>query len=423
MVRALVADWTRVPPTPVSKENSMTAASASETTSARRATGFWVVAVAFLLVMAYSTVPTPLYPLYQELDGFPVAIITVVFAAYAVGVVASLFLLGHVSDWMGRRRMLVIAILVSALSAVLFMVFTDVAGLLLARVVNGVSIGILTATATAHLGELRARARPDENAIVAASVAGGANLGGLALGPLIGGLFAQYLPDPLHLPHTIFAVILIGLAIAVALVPETVTPERRAYRPQRISVPAASRGAFVAAGFAAFAGFALFGLFTSLAPTILIGTFRETGHLIAGVTVFIVFGSAATAQVLLARVSRRSQLLFAAIACGTGLTMIALGAVLPVLALFLGGGLIAGAGVGALFKCALATASEVAEPGRRGETLAAIFLVAYCGLALPVLAIGAALTVIPQIAVLLVFVVLVGVVTVVAALRMRRIAR
>lgn len=401
----------------------MTATSELMATRRQRTAPFWVVAIAFLLVMAYSTVPTPLYPLYQEIDGFPVSVVTVVFAAYAVGVVASLFLLGHVSDWMGRRRMLVIAILVSAFSAVLFMIFTDVAGLLVARVINGVSIGVLTATATAHLGELRANARPDENAIVAASVAGGANLGGLALGPLIGGLFADYLPDPLHLPHTVLALVLIALAIAVALVPETVTPERRRYRPQKIAVPASARGAFVAAGFAAFAGFALFGLFTSLAPTILVGTFDERGHLTAGMTVFIVFGSAAAAQVLLARVARRTQLLFAALACGSGLVAIAVGALAPSFWLFLVGGLVAGAGVGALFKCALATASEVAEPGRRGETLAAIFLVAYCGLAIPVLAIGAALTVIPQIVVLLVFVAAVAAVTVVAALRMRRIAR
>lgn len=81
----------------------MTATSELMTTRRQRTAPFWVVAIAFLLVMAYSTVPTPLYPLYQELDGFPVSVVTVVFAAYAVGVVASLFLLGHVSDWMGRR--------------------------------------------------------------------------------------------------------------------------------------------------------------------------------------------------------------------------------------------------------------------------------------------------------------------------------
>ncbi|MFJ2551004.1 MFS transporter [Microbacterium sp. NPDC087591] len=393
------------------------------TSTRPRTIGFWVVAIAFLLVMAYSTVPTPLYPLYQQEDGFPVATITVIFAAYAVGVVASLFLLGHVSDWMGRRRMLVIAVLVSTLSAVLFMVFTDVAGLLVARVINGVSIGVLTATATAHLSELRARARPEENSIVAASVAGGANLGGLALGPLLGGVFADFFPDPLHLPHTVFAIVLILLAVALTLVPETVTVAPRAYRPQRIAVPATSRSAFVAAGFAAFAGFALFGMFTSLAPSILIGTFELTDHLVAGLTVFAVFGSAAAAQVVLASVPRRTQLLFAAIACGLGLAAIALGAVLALFALFIIGGVIGGAGVGALFKCSLAVAGELAEDGRRGETLAAIFLVAYCGLALPVLAIGAALSFAPQLVVLLVFVVVVGVVTVTAALRMRHQSR
>lgn len=402
------------------KADPMTSQSASPQPSRRHTASFWLVAVTFLLVMAYSTVPTPLYPLYQDLDGFPVATITVIFAAYAVGVVASLFLLGHVSDWMGRRRMLVIAVLVSTLSAVLFMVFTDVAGLLIARVVNGASIGVLTATATAHLGELRARAKPNENTIVAASVAGGANLGGLALGPLIGGLFADFLPDPLHLPHTVFALLLICLAIAITLVPETVQVSPRPYRPQRIAVPMSARSAFIAAGFAAFAGFSLFGLFTSLAPSILIGTFDQTSHLIAGVTVFAVFGSAAVAQVVLSAVPRRAQLLFAAIACGVGLAGIAVGAIVPSYALFLIGGIVAGAGVGALFKCAVAVAGELAEPGRRGETLAAIFLIAYCGLALPVLAIGAALTVIPQTTVLLVFVVLVALVTVIAALRMRR---
>jgi MFS family permease len=384
--------------------------------------GFWVVATAFLAVMAYATVPTPLYPLYQELDGFPVAVITLIFAAFAVGVVISLFLLGHVSDWMGRRRMLSVAILVAALSAVLFLLWTEVPGLLVARLVNGASVGILTATATAHLGELRARARPTESVIVAASVAGAANLGGLALGPLIGGMFAEFLPDPLVLPHAVFLVVLIAAAIAVTCVPETVSPpeEPRPYRPQRIAAPPHSRTAFVAAGFGAFAGFALFGLFTSLAPTILIGTFDERDHLLAGVTAFSVFGAAAAGQVVLARVPLRIQLSIAAVCCAVGLAAVAAGAFAPSLAVFLGGGIVSGVGVGVLFKAAVTTASGLAEPGRRGETLALIFLVAYCGLAVPVLAIGAILTVVPQTTVLLVFATVVLVATVSAALVMRR---
>lgn len=384
--------------------------------------GFWIVATTFLLVMAYSTVPTPLYALYQARDGFPVSTITVIFAAYAVGVVFSLFFVGHISDWVGRRRMLLIAILISALSAVLFLLWSSVEGLIVARVVNGVSIGVLTATATAHLGELRAVARPDENSIVAASVAGASNLGGLALGPLIGGLFAEFLPNPLVLPHAVFLVALVIAAIVMVSVPETVeqSEPRRRYRPQRLAVPASSRGAFIAAGFGAFAGFALLGLFTSLAPTILIGTFDAPDHLLAGVTTFSVFGAAAIGQVLLARLPLQRQLLIATASCGVGLAAVAAGAVLPQLGVFLVGGVIAGLGVGVLFKSAIATAGSLADPARRGETLSLVFLIAYCGLALPVLAIGFALTFAPEIDVLLIFVSLVLVTTVLAGVAMTR---
>ena len=384
--------------------------------------GFWVVACAFLLVMAYATVPTPLYPLYQQADGFPVSVITMIFAAFAVGVVLSLFLLGHVSDWMGRRRMLVIAILIAALSAVLFLLWHDVPGLLAARLVNGASVGILTATATAHLGELRAQARPDEHVIVAASVAGAANLGGLAFGPLVGGLFAEFLPAPLMLPHAVFLIVLLVAAIAVACVPETVTrpEEPRRYRPQRIAAPPRSRSAFVAAGFGAFAGFALFGLFTSLAPTILVSTFDEHDHLVAGLTACSVFAAAATGQVVLARLPLRMQLTIAAVCCALGLVAVAVGTLVPSLAVFIGGGIVAGVGVGLLFKSSVATAAGLAEPGRRGETLALIFLIAYCGLALPVLAIGVILTFASQTTVLLVFISVVLVATVSAATVMRR---
>lgn len=379
--------------------------------------GFWIVAVAFLVTMAYSTVPTPLYPLYQERDGFPVSVITVIFAAYAVGVVGSLYFVGHLSDRFGRRRMLVVAVVVSAGSAVMFLMWADVPGLIAARVVNGASIGILTATATAHLGELRAIGKPDENAIVAASVSGAANLGGLALGPLIGGLFAEFLPDPLVLPHAVFLVVLICAVFGLLLVPETIAPEDDPppYRPQRLSVPPASRAVFVAAGFAAFTGFAVFGLFTSLAPTFLLNTFHDGDHLLAGVTTFSVFAAAAVGQIVLRPLSARAQLIIAAIACAAGLVGVAAGALAGVLGLFIAGGVVAGLGVGVLFAGAIGTAARVADPRRKGETLALMFLIGYSGLALPVLVIGFSLLVFSPTLVLLVFAGLVIAATVTAA--------
>jgi len=103
-----------------------------------------------------------------------------------------------------------------------------------------------------------------------------------------------------------------------------------------------------------------------------------------------------------------------------GLAAIGVGALVPQLAVFVLGGIVAGVGVGVLFKSSIATAASLAEPHRRGETLALIFLVAYCGLAIPVLAVGVVLTFASQTAVLLVFSALVLVATVAAAAVMRR---
>ncbi|PPF66924.1 MFS transporter [Rathayibacter sp. AY1D4] len=371
--------------------------------------------------MAYSTVPTPLYPLYQQLDGFPPFVITVVFAAYAVGVIVSLYLAGHVSDWLGRRRVLLIAVLVSAVSAVLFSLTTEVPGLIVARFVNGVSIGMLTATATAHLGELRARARPDENTIVAASISGAVNLGGLSLGPLLGGVFAEFLPDPLLLPHQVFLVALLVAGLALLLVPETVdVPETApAYRPQRLSVPADTRRAFLLAAFGAFSAFSVLGLFTSLAPTFLVQTFQVRDHLLAGATSFAVFASAALGQLLLVKVGMRLQLSIAVAGCAVGLTAVAAGAIAPQLGVFLAGAVVSGFGVGLLFKGSIGTAVALADPARRGETLAVVFLVAYTGLAVPALAAGAALDLVTATTVLTVFAALVLAATATAGVLLR----
>lgn len=384
--------------------------------------GFWVVAAAFTSVTAYATVPTPLYPLYQAADDFPVPVVTFIFAAFAVGVVFSLFLVGHISDWAGRRRMAVTAVLVSALAAIIFLVWNSVPGLIVARFVDGVSVGMLSAAATAHLAELRARARPAETAVVAASVAGAANLGGLALGPLVGGLFAEFAPDPLELPHFVFLVLFIAAAFVLRHVPETVDTSARhpAYRPQRLAFPAGSGAAFAAAGTGAAASFALFALFTSLAPTFLHDTFHVSDHLVDGATVFAVFGAAALAQLLLVRVAQRAQLLIAILCFVVGLVSIAAGALIPALALFIGGGIVAGSGAGIMFRSAIAAAGALSAPDRRGETLALLFLIAYGGLVAPVLLVGLSLPFVGETTVLLVFSAVVLLATLGAGVAMRR---
>jgi MFS family permease len=353
---------------------------------------FWIVAFAFAVSMAFTTVPTPLYVLYQRRDGFSSFVVTVIYAAYAVGVIASLFLAGHVSDWLGRRRVLIPAGLLGAVSAVIFLIWRSEAGLLVARFVSGVAVGALTATATAQLAELHQKARPGAGRGRADLVATAANIGGLGLGAFVSGVFAQFVESPLTVPYVVFLVLIVVAAAALLAVPETVdTPEHLPrYRPQRISVESRHVGRYAAITAAGFASFAVFGLFTSLAPTFIGGTLGHPARILAGTVVLLVFGAAALVQSLLAAVSPGRQVTIGLVTMAVSLPLIAVSVWFPDLALFLVGGTIAGAGAGVLFRGSLSTVAGMADPQHRGEALAGLFLMAYAGLTVPVIGLGIA---------------------------------
>jgi hypothetical protein len=390
-------------------------------TRRRHGFGFWAVAFAFLSVMAFATVPAPLYVIYQARDGFPTFTTTVVFAAYGVGVVAALYLAGHLSDVHGRRPLILVSIALELVAAVLFLLWNDVSGLIVARLVTGLGVGLLTATATAHLGELRVRATGSPSSAAGAGVvAGVVNLGGLSLGALVGGALAEFVGQPLMVPYVVFVVALVVAFAVVLAAPETVDRPSSpvAYRPQRLQAPEGKGAAFWAAGTAAFAALAVQGLFTSVAPTFLGTTFHVTDRLAAGATTFGVFAASAVSQIVFARLAQRAQIRLGMVLLVGGLVILAVAAVLLQVAGFIGGGVIAGAGVGLLFRAAIGSAGALVEPARRGGVLAATFLIAYAGLTVPVVAVGAALLVLPTLPVLLGYVVFVIVLAVVAGSRL-----
>jgi MFS family permease len=356
----------------------------------RHGAGLWAVGLAFLTVMAFSTLPTPLYAFYQARDHFSTFMITVIYAAYAVGVIIALFLAGHVSDWLGRRRTLVPAVLTSLVSAVVFLLWRDVPGLLVARVINGLSVGVLTATATAYIAELHLGAQPGASPMRAQVLATTANLGGLGLGSLIAGVLAETVAAPLTFPFVLFAALLLVGAIVSALAPETVTrpASRPPYRPQRVAVPAEARGRFFGAAAAGFAGFAACGLFASLAPSFLAGTLGDTSHLLAGIPAFAAFTAAVAAQILTLTWPVRRMLVTGMAGLSAGMAMVVTAVWLPSLGLFLAGGAVAGAGAGLMFKSGIVIASGLAAPERRAEVLAGFFLASYIGISIPVVGLG-----------------------------------
>lgn len=386
--------------------------------------GFWAVAVAFAVLMAFTTVPTPLYALYQARDGFPTLVVTAIFAAYAVGVILGLLFLGHAGDHLGRRPVVLAVAGVQLVTAVGFTLWTDVAGLLALRLISGVAAGVLTSTATAYLAELRRGWRPESPGL-AVTVGGAANLGGLALGPLVAGMVAEWAPAPLVTAYLVLAAAIMAVGLAVIRVPETVRAHRESFefRPRQIAVPTRHRSLYWAAGLGIFTAFAITGFYGSVAPAFLGQVLGSSDRLLAGVASTVVFAAAAAAQLGFGHLPMRLQLRLGTAAMALGLIGIALAGPSASLMAFLGGGVVAGAGLGLMFRGSLAVASGLADGRNHGAVLAGILLIGNAGLAIAPVLVGLSLRWLPIVGVTVGFAVAVLVLVLWAGPRLARAGR
>ncbi|MFJ6841271.1 MFS transporter [Streptomyces griseoluteus] len=349
--------------------------------------GYLGAAGVFAIGMMGTTLPTPLYGLYRERIGFSELIVTVVFAVYAVGVIVALLLAGGASDVLGRRPVLVAALVLSALSAVCFLLEGGLPLLCLGRVLSGFSAGLFSGTGTAAVLDLA----PPERRGRAALAATAANMGGLGLGPLVSGLLAEYAPRPLVLPFLVHLALLAVALVVTLLLTETVHHEgaRPPLRPQGMRVPPEVRGVFGPCALAAFAGFSLLGLFTAVAPAFLSETLGEHNLAVTGAVVFSVFCASTAGQLLMGRIGARAALPRGCAVLAAGLVLVGTSLLVQSLPLLLIGALTGGTGQGMAFRAGLTAIGAAAPEEHRGATLSAFFVVAYLGISLPVVGVGA----------------------------------
>jgi MFS family permease len=347
---------------------------------------FWLVAYLFAATMLGTTLPTPLYVIYEGQWHFSAGLITIIFATYAVGVLAALLLAGRSSDQVGRRPVLAAALGFSAVSTVVFILAPAVGWLFVGRVLSGLSAGLVTGTATAALTEANAGGSRR-----ASMVATAANIGGLGLGPLVAGLFAQFAPNPTVLVFEVYLALLALAALSLAVVPETVTERGRLnLRFSGLGIPAAGRTEFIAAGVAGFAAFSLLGLFTALAPSFLSGVLHQHSHAVSGVIVFVIFDTGAVSQLFLGRFPSRRVVTLGLTLFLVALALIVAGLSQASFGLFLAGTIVGGVAVGAIVIGSLSTANRLAPPQIRGRAVSTYFVFCYVGLTIPVIAVGIA---------------------------------
>lgn len=346
---------------------------------------FASIAYAYLVVMLGTTVPPPLFPIYEQRFGFGELLVTVIFATYAVGVIAGLILTGRLSDEIGRRPVLFFGLACAAVSTLLFLVAQAIPVLLVGRLLSGLSAGAFAGTATATLIDLAPGGRRDRAGAIAVAV----TFGGLGLGPLVAGALAQTGVLPLRLPYWVHLGLLAPAVLAVLAAPETVSRSSHPrFAPQRLAVPREVRGTFTRAGIGGFAAFAFAAMFGSVGPSFLARYLGYPSHLLAGFVLCIVFTASVLGQFAVVRLPERTSLVSGdcATIMAAILTIAALG--LESLPLLLGGGIAAGLGQGLAMGGGVAALALETPEGRRGEVNATFFTVLYVGLIVPIVSVG-----------------------------------
>ncbi|WP_028798205.1 MFS transporter [Streptomyces purpureus] len=340
----------------------------------------------FVVCMAGTTLPTPLYPLYQEKFGFSELIVTVVYAVYAFGVIGILLLAGNASDTVGRRQVLLWGLGFAAASAVCFLCATGLGWLYAGRLLSGLSAGLFTGAATAYVLELA----PPGGGSRATFVATAANMGGLGCGPLLAGLLAEYAPSPLLLPFAAHLALVAASAAVLLRLPETVRERQplTAVRPQRPALPARVRAVFVPAAIASFVGFALFGVFTSVSPAFLARFLHVDNHAVSGLVVALAFFSSTAGQLAVSRVGVARSLPLGCAGLFAGLLLLAGAMHWDLLALVVLSAVVGGTGQGLAFRGALSAVAGASPDDRRAAVISTLFVVAYTGISVPVIGVG-----------------------------------
>jgi MFS family permease len=357
---------------------------ASRRTLAPR-TAYALAAAVIGVALFASGVPSPLYGTYQELWGFSPLVLTLVYATYAFGVLTTLVLAGRLSDDVGRRPVLLGALGTLMGATVLFIIANSVVWLFIARALQGLATGVLLGAASAALFELHPRRDP-----VGVSLANGvASAGGIGLGVLVSAALVELLPAPRILPY-VALLVLFAIALAgVWRMPEPVAERRRArLTAQRPEVPAAIRWPFLLAALGALSSWSIAGLFLSLGPQLSADLFHTTDHLVAGVGVFALSGSAALAQLALGRTSPWAGAAGGSLALAVGMVLLVIATATDSSLLFLGGAVIGGGGFGVAFLGALRALTAVIPDEHRAAVMSAFYVVAYAALSLPAIAGG-----------------------------------
>jgi hypothetical protein len=335
-----------------------------------------------MLIAASSSAVTPLYRLYQETMHLTPFWITVVFSIYVASLLAALLTVGGLSDYVGRRPVILAALLANAAAMILFAEARDVGQLILARAVQGLSVGIgTTAFGAAILDTDRLRG-PLLNSVTAFL---GMTLGALGTAALI-----TFAPDPLHMIYEALLGLTVLMIVLLWAMPESAQRKSGAWASLRphVSVPRQSMAILVRLTPANVATWSLAGLYLSLIPSVVATTMRVVSPWSGGVVVSALMITAAIAVAAFRNWPARRLILIGTSVLSLGVAVSMAGIQQHEVAALLIGTMIAGVGFGSTFSGAFRALLPTAEPNQRAGLLSAFYVQCYLAFSLPAVAAG-----------------------------------
>jgi MFS family permease len=336
------------------------------------------------LVAASSSAVTPLYRLYQQSMHLSPLMITLVFAVYAISLLAALLTVGGLSDYVGRRPVILGGLLLNAVAMVLFSYANDVGQLILARAVQGLCVGTATTALGAAILDTDRKRGPLLNSVTAFL--------GLMVGALGAAALVTFAPDPLHLVYEVLFALTAVMIMLLFVMPETVSRKSGALASLRphVRVPSQSRAALLRVAPATVATWALGGFSLSLMPTVVATTMGVSAPWVGGVVVATLMLAAALTVAALRQLPAQRLLVIGTAALSLGVLVSLLGIWQHSVAMLFAGSVIAGFGFGASFAGSLSTLLPTAEAHQRAGLLAAFYVLSYLAFSLPALAAGVA---------------------------------
>ena len=342
-----------------------------------------VIAVITAMTFAASgAAPTTLYQRYQEVFGVTPFVLTVIFGAYVLSLLAALLTVGSLSDYVGRRPAILAALALNVAAMLMFISADSAATLIVARVVQGFATGLATATLGAAIMDTDRSRGPVLNSITAFI--------GLTAGSLGGGVLVTYAPGPQQLVYAVLLSLSVAEALILWYMPETVTPKPGALASLRphVSIPARARRALMQVTPVTIASWALGGFYFSLMPSLVRVATGVTLPIIGGLVVSALTFSGAIAVLSLRNTSARRILSGGIPALVAGVAITLAGVQMQRVSLMLLGTIVAGIGFGAAFSGSMRTVMPNAEAHERAGLLSAFYVEGYLSFSLPAILTG-----------------------------------